>query len=154
MSIDYATAGRLLATLTTAWQTFDGDTFTSLFADRAEVSLDPFGAPMVGHNDLRAMLLENSREQDQVEITVERHWVSGTTVLASFHVSLIERATRADFASPASSRSSSRRTAGSSDFANGRCAGRRRPRARQERRPDGRRGFVRRGLGLRRARVA
>ncbi len=46
---------------------------------------------MVGHNALRAYLLEAAETQEQVEMTVERHWVSGPTVLAAWHASFIRK---------------------------------------------------------------
>ena len=83
--IDYAAAGDLLAAYGRAWETFDGDAWVTIFTDDAEYHEDPFGAPMVGHNALRAYLLDASTSQGDVEFTVERHWVSGATVLAAWH---------------------------------------------------------------------
>jgi ketosteroid isomerase-like protein len=85
--IDYAAAGELLEAYGRAWQEFDGDAWVALFTDDAEYHGDPFGAPLVGHNALRAFLLESAGTQRDVEFTVERHWVSGSTVLAAWHVS-------------------------------------------------------------------
>jgi ketosteroid isomerase-like protein len=45
----------------------------------------------VGHNAVRAYLLEESERQRNVEFTVERHWVSGPTVLAVWHASYVQR---------------------------------------------------------------
>ena len=84
MSIDYATAGDLLERYGRAWETFDGDAWVGLFTEDAEYVVDPFEDAIVGHNPIRAYLLEASRTQTQVEFTVERHWVSGTTILASW----------------------------------------------------------------------
>ncbi len=95
MSIDYATAAALLETFGRAWQTFDGDLIVSLFGDDAEYHADPFTAPLVGHNAIRAYWLDGSRTTEQVEFTVERHWVSGETVLAAWHASFVETATAA-----------------------------------------------------------
>lgn len=83
--IDYAAAGDLLAAYGEAWRTFDGDAWVALFTEDAEYHVDPFAAPMVGHNALRAYLLASAETQRDVEFTVERHWVSGTTVLAAWH---------------------------------------------------------------------
>lgn len=83
--IDYAAAGELLTAYGEAWRAFDGDAWVALFTDDAEYHGDPFGAPLVGHNALRAFLLDSAATQRDVEFTVERHWVSGTTVLAAWH---------------------------------------------------------------------
>ena len=75
--IDYAAAGDLLEAYGAAWRTFDGDAWVALFTEDAEYHGDPFGPPLVGHNALRAFLLDSAERQRDVEFTVERHWVSG-----------------------------------------------------------------------------
>jgi ketosteroid isomerase-like protein len=91
--IDYATANDLLEAWAEAQRTFDGDDWVALFSDDAEYHVDPFGAPLVGHNALRAYLLESARTRKDVDITVERHWVSGATVLAAWHGTWVARDT-------------------------------------------------------------
>lgn len=93
--IDHASAADLLDALTRARVAFDGDAWVALFTDDAEVHLDPFGPPRVGRNALRADLLEASRAEEQVEFTVERHWVVSPTILASWRLSHVDRVTRA-----------------------------------------------------------
>ena len=83
MTIDYAAGGELLERYGRAWESFDGDAWVALFTEDAEYHEDPFGTPLVGHNALRAYLLESYDRQRDVEFTVERHWVSGSTVLAA-----------------------------------------------------------------------
>jgi ketosteroid isomerase-like protein len=95
MPIDYAAAGELLETFGRAWETFDGDLIVSLFTDEAEYHDDVFGPPMVGHNAIRAYWLDGANTTEQVEFTVERHWVSGDTALAAWHASYLDRATAA-----------------------------------------------------------
>jgi len=90
--IDYAAAGDLLEAYGRAWETFDGDAWVAIFDDEAEYHENPFGAPLVGHNALRAYLLDASASQRDVEFTVERHWVSGDTILAAWHATLTRRA--------------------------------------------------------------
>jgi ketosteroid isomerase-like protein len=90
--IDYAAAADLLDAYGRAWQTFDGDAWVAIFTDEAEYHVDPFGAPLVGHNALRAYLLDASASQQDVDFTVERHWVSGDTVLAAWHATFARRA--------------------------------------------------------------
>jgi ketosteroid isomerase-like protein len=83
--IDYAAAGDLLEAYGVALRTFDGDAWVALFSEDAEYHVDPFGPPLVGHNALRAFLLDAAANQRDVQFTVERHWVSGPTVLAAWH---------------------------------------------------------------------
>jgi ketosteroid isomerase-like protein len=91
MTIDYATGGGVLEAFGRAWQSFSGDAWVALFTEDAEYHGDPFRAPLVGHNALRAFLLDCAERQKDVEFTVERHWVSGSTVLAAFHATWIGR---------------------------------------------------------------
>jgi hypothetical protein len=44
--------------------------------------VDPFGAPLVGAQRAAGVLARVARRQRDVDFTVERHWVSGSTVLA------------------------------------------------------------------------
>ncbi len=86
---DYTSVGEWLEAYGHAWQTFDGDAWVALFSEEAEYHEDPFGTPLVGHNALRAYLLEASAAERDVEFTVERHWVSGRTGLAAWHASFV-----------------------------------------------------------------
>ena len=83
---DYAAAGDVLEAYGRAWETFDGDAWVALYTDDAEYHEDPFSEPIVGHNALRAYLLDASTSQRDVEFTVERHWISGPTILAAWRV--------------------------------------------------------------------
>ena len=57
--------------------TYDGDAFTDLFAETAEVSLDPFATPLAGHNALRAYLNDAAERERYFDLAIERHWVVG-----------------------------------------------------------------------------
>jgi ketosteroid isomerase-like protein len=92
MTIDHAAGSDLLDRYGRAWESFDGDAWTYLFTDDAEYQEDPFEPALVGHNAVRAYLLEESERQRDVEFTVERHWVAGSTVLAAWHASYVRRA--------------------------------------------------------------
>lgn len=92
MSLDHAAGTDLLERYGRAWESFDGDAWTGLFTDDVEYHEDPFEPPMVGHNAVRAYLLKAADHQEQVEFTVERHWVAGATVLAAWHASYVRRA--------------------------------------------------------------
>jgi ketosteroid isomerase-like protein len=89
--IDYAAAGDWLEAYGSAWSTFDGDAWVALFTDDAEYHQDPFGAPLVGGNALRAYLLEAADSERDVEFTVEQHWVSGMTLLAAWHATFVRQ---------------------------------------------------------------
>jgi ketosteroid isomerase-like protein len=89
--IDYAAAGAWLEAYGTAWETFDGDGWVALFSNDAEYHGDPFGVPAVGHNALRSVMLESAETQRDVDFTVERHWVAGTTALAAWHATYVAR---------------------------------------------------------------
>ena len=91
MTIGYADAGELVADLARAHETFDGDLVVSLFSADAEYHEDPFGPPIVGHNAIRAYWLESAATQDQVEFTIERHLVSGDTIVAIWHLGYVLR---------------------------------------------------------------
>ena len=89
--IDYATGGELLDAYGRARSTFDGEAWVTLFTEDAEYHGEPFGGPLVGHNALRAFLLASAETQRDLDFTVERHWVSGSTVLAAWHASWTQR---------------------------------------------------------------
>lgn len=92
--MDHASAGDLLDRYKRAWESFDGDAWTELFTADIEYHEDPFEPPLVGSNAVRAYLLEAAERQDQVEMTVERHWAAGDTVLAVWHASFVRVADR------------------------------------------------------------
>ena len=95
MTLDYATGGTILDAYREAFEAFDGEAFTALFADGVEYHADAFTGPMVGKNAVRAYLLQASRDREQLEITIERHWVVAPTILAAFHSSYVRRLDRA-----------------------------------------------------------
>jgi ketosteroid isomerase-like protein len=87
MTLTYAQAFDLLEALVAARVAYDGDRYTNLFTEEAEVVLDPFASPLAGHNDLRAYLNDAAEAERYFDLAVERHWVSGDTVLAAWHAS-------------------------------------------------------------------
>ncbi len=95
MTVGYAQAHDLLEALVRARVRHDGDAWVACFAERGELALDPFAAPLAGHNALRAYLLETAGQEVDYDLVVERHWVSGTTVLAAWHAGWNRRADRA-----------------------------------------------------------
>jgi hypothetical protein len=87
MTLTYAGAHDLLEALVRARTGYDGDRYVDLFAEAAEVTLDPFAPALVGHNALRAYLNDAAEAERHYDLAIERHWVSGDTVLAAWHAS-------------------------------------------------------------------
>jgi ketosteroid isomerase-like protein len=76
-----------------AWEERDPDAVLELYAEGAEYRVDPFAPPLEGHNAIREHWNDVVAEQDHIEFDAERVWVSGRTVLASWHVAITRRAT-------------------------------------------------------------
>jgi ketosteroid isomerase-like protein len=87
MAITYPEAHDLLESMSRARKRYDGDAWTELFSDGAEISLDPFAPPLAGHNAIRAYLNDAAESERYYDLAIERHWVSGDTVLAAWHAS-------------------------------------------------------------------
>ncbi len=92
MTLGYAAGHDLLEAFVRARTTHDGDAMTALFSADAEMVVDPFAAPLSGHNGLRAYLLATADTERWYDLAIERHWVSGDTVLAAWHASWTRRA--------------------------------------------------------------
>lgn len=88
--MDYRQAGDLLEAYARAISRADGDAAVEIFARGCVVHLDPFAPPLEGHAGLRSYLLQLARERRESELTIERHWVVGHTVLAAWHASHIQ----------------------------------------------------------------
>ncbi|HVA85456.1 MAG TPA: nuclear transport factor 2 family protein [Candidatus Saccharimonadales bacterium] len=93
--IGYADGGEWLAAFVRAETTGDGDAFVTLFTDDVELQADPFDAPLVGHNAIRAYLGSLALAETQLDVTMERHWVSGATILAAWHATFVRATDRA-----------------------------------------------------------
>src|SRR3974390_2060387 len=83
MTIGYAHAHDLLEAYVAPRPAHDGDAFTALFAPDASVTLDPFAAPLVGHNDLRAYLLAAGDAERWYELAGEGARVVGEPGVAA-----------------------------------------------------------------------
>lgn len=90
MSVTYAAAGDLLERLRGLAEEFDGDVLEALLAEDVSLQPGPFGPPVAGRVAIRAYLWHAAEQRRQVEATIERHWVSGDTVLASWQLSYVE----------------------------------------------------------------
>ena len=75
----------LLARLKTATERRDVDLAVALFREDAEYRPDPFEEPRVGANAIREALNADAEARANVEWDAERIWISGGTVLASWH---------------------------------------------------------------------
>ena len=93
--VSYGAAGDWLDAFVRARLADDGDGLLALFAPDAEVQPDPFDAPLVGENAIRAYFGGLSEQQTQLDLTIERHWASGSTILAAWHASYVRRSDRA-----------------------------------------------------------
>ena len=91
MTITYAQAHDMLDALVRARTAYDGDAWTERFTEDAELALDPFAPPLAGHNALRAYLNDAAEVERYFDLAIERHWVSGDTVLAAWHASWTRR---------------------------------------------------------------
>jgi ketosteroid isomerase-like protein len=87
VTFTYADGGALLERYVAARTGHHGDDWVALFTAQAELRLDPFADPLVGHNALRAYLNEAAEAETNYEMTIERHWVAGDTLLAAWHAS-------------------------------------------------------------------
>ena len=83
----------LLARFKQARERRDVDRVMALFREDAEYRPDPFEAPMIGALAIREHWNEAAASQGNVEFDAERVWVSGGTVLASWHGAITRRAT-------------------------------------------------------------
>ncbi len=68
-----------------AWEARDVDAVMELYAPDAEHRDDPFRESHQGSNAIRGMWNDIASNEVNVEFDAERIWVSGRTVLASWH---------------------------------------------------------------------
>ena len=93
--VAYAWAGDWLDAFAAARTSHAGDAFVALFGDNADLRADPFEAPLSGSNAIRAYLGRCAEVETEADLTIERHWVSGATILAVWHANLVLRSDRA-----------------------------------------------------------
>jgi limonene-1,2-epoxide hydrolase len=83
----------LLAAFKRGWESGQPDVIVDLFRDDAEYRDDPFAEPLSGGNAIRAHWNVLCAGQAHVDFDAERIWVSGSTVLASWHAAYTQRST-------------------------------------------------------------
>jgi tryptophan 2,3-dioxygenase len=91
--VHHGAAQDLLAAFKHGWETRQPDLIVDLFSADADYREDPFAEPLVGSNAIRARWNDICAEQEHVDFDVERSWVSGPTVLASWHAAHTRRGT-------------------------------------------------------------
>jgi hypothetical protein len=92
--VAYAWAGDFLEAYAHALTESNISPFVDLFAEDATFQPGPFEAPLAGTNAIRAYLLQRADEEADLELTIERHWVSGATILAAWQASYLRRPDR------------------------------------------------------------
>jgi hypothetical protein len=75
----------------------DPEQMMELYADAPSYRHDPFEPEAVGSNDVRAHWNELAASRAHVDFDAERTWVSGRTVLTSWHAAFTRRTTAERF---------------------------------------------------------
>ena len=83
----------LLAAFKRGWERRAPDEIMELMDRNIDYRPDPFTDPLIGLNAVRALWNTTVAGQANVEFDAERVWVSGSTVLASWHGAYTRRAT-------------------------------------------------------------
>ena len=91
--ITHGDAQDLLAAFKRGWERRSPDEIIELFDRDIDYRPDPFADPLVGLNAVRELWNGIAASQAHVEFDAERMWVSGATVLASWHAAYTRRAT-------------------------------------------------------------
>ncbi len=92
--VDYAWAGTFLESYVSALTEGTISPFVEFIAEDATLHPNAFGQALEGSNAIRAYLLQRSQDQADLELTIERHWVSGATILAAWHASFVRQPNR------------------------------------------------------------
>jgi limonene-1,2-epoxide hydrolase len=92
-TLTHGDAQDLLAAFKQGWERRAPDMIVELFERDAEYRPDPFADSLQGVNAIRALWNDLAASQLHVEFDAERIWVSGATVLASWHAAYTARAT-------------------------------------------------------------
>jgi limonene-1,2-epoxide hydrolase len=91
--LSHGDAQDLLAEIKRGWEGRLPDAIVDLFAADADYRESPFTRPLSGSNAIRARWNDVCARQVNVEFDAERIWVSGATVLASWHAAYTRRRT-------------------------------------------------------------
>jgi ketosteroid isomerase-like protein len=83
----------LLAAFKRGWERRAPDELLELFDPDIDYRADPFAESLLGLNPVHALWNDLAASQAHVEFDAERVWVSGNTVLCSWHAAYTRRAT-------------------------------------------------------------
>ena len=89
--LTHGEAQDVLEKMKRGWEGRDVDVMVALFSDDAEYREDPFEEPLRGANAIRAYWNDAVASQANIEFDAERTWVSGRTILSSWHVAFTRR---------------------------------------------------------------
>jgi hypothetical protein len=92
-TLTHGDAQDLLAAFKEGWEKRSVDMIVELFDKDIDYRPDPFSDPLVGLNAVRSLWNDVTASQAHVEFDAERIWVSGSTVLASWHAAFTRAAT-------------------------------------------------------------
>lgn len=90
--LSHGAAQDVLDTIKRGWEKRDPETIMGLFREDADYREHPFAEPLLGSNAIRARWNDICAGQAHIDFEPERIWVSGNTVLASWHVAFTRRA--------------------------------------------------------------
>lgn len=91
--ISHGDAQDLVAEIKRGWEGRLPDALVELFTEDADYRESPFTQGLVGANAIRGRWNQIAEHQVNVEFDAERIWVSGTTVLVSWHAAYTRRRT-------------------------------------------------------------
>lgn len=92
-NLTHGDAQDLLAAFKQGWEKRAPDMIIELFDKDADYRPHPFAESLVGLNAIRSLWNDIVTTQAHVEFDAERIWVSGSTVLASWHAAYTRRQT-------------------------------------------------------------
>ena len=92
-TLTHGDAQDMLAAFKQGWERRSPDEIIELFDRQIDYRTDPFAEPLVGLNAVRTLWNDMAAEQTHVEFDAERIWVSGSTVLASWHAAYTRQET-------------------------------------------------------------
>ncbi len=92
-TLTHGEAQDVLAAFKSGWEKRSPDEIIELFDAQIDYRPDPYAEPLVGLNAVRTLWNDMAAEQANVEFDAERIWVSGATVLASWHAAYTRQQT-------------------------------------------------------------
>jgi len=93
VTFTHGDAQDLLAAFKRGWERRAPDELIELFDRDIDYRPDPFAEPLLGLNPVHSLWNDLAASQAHVEFDAERVWVSGNTVLCSWHAAYTRRAT-------------------------------------------------------------